>query len=226
MIEARLKKLIYYFMLPQISILNIFGCSPVQLLRCHKEKVHNFMKLPLYFCNMLIVRDWKQTSSLQQDIIQFETKNDKLKHEFHYHFSKILFPPPPIPFNDLLVIFLENQIKIANTIKNVSVIIVECRIEVLSFQAQEVINEIDNFLALCFQRKQENDVDKIIQKLNDIKYQTNQLQIQVQQPLQIKNTLLSINVIFLYKIIKNQLLKRPVIICNYQGRLNNDTCFL
>ncbi|WP_264435750.1 DUF47 family protein [Coxiella endosymbiont of Dermacentor marginatus] len=205
-------------MLPQTAILNTFGCSPVQLLRRHKEKVYNFVKLPLCFFNMLTVRDWKQISSLQQNITQFETKNDKLKHDFHYHFSRILFPPPT-PLNDLLIIFLEKQIKIANTIKNISVIIVERRMEILSpllitklknsFQAQEVINFIDNFLALSFQRKQENDVDKIIQKLNDIKYQTNQLQIQVQQqPFQIKNTLLPINVIFLYKIIKNQLLKK------------------
>lgn len=220
-------------MLPQNAILNIFSWSLVQLLQCYKEEIHNFVKSPSYFFNMLIVRDWKRTLSLQQNIIQFETKNDKLKHDFRCHFSKFLFSPTPL--NDLLAIFLEKQIKITNTIKNISVIIIERRMEILSsllttklknpliyyakisFQAPEVINFISNFLILCFQRKQKNYVNKLIQQLDDIKYQTNQLQIQIRQPLpfQIKNTLLPINVIFLYKIIKNQLLKRLAIISNY-----------
>lgn len=185
-------------MLPQTSILDMFGRSPT-------------------FFEALIAQDWKQASSVHQTIIQFENEADELKWNFRRHLPKsLLLPVPRGDFLDLLA----KQDKIANTAKDIAGIMIGHRMEIpsplvtkfknflnhrvkASAQAEEAINELDELLASGFRRKQTGYVDKLIKQLNNTEYQTDQLQIKVQQSLfQIENTLASLNIIFLYKIIK------------------------
>ncbi|WP_172952112.1 DUF47 family protein [Candidatus Coxiella mudrowiae] len=146
---------------------------------------------------------------------------EALKWNFHSHLPKSLLLS--VLRGDFLD-FLAKQDKIANTAKDIAGIMIGDRMEIPSplvtkfknflnhcvkasaqaqAQAQEAINELDELLASGFRRKQTVYVDKLIKQLNNTEYQTDQLQIKVQQSLfQIKNTLASLNVIFLYKIIQ------------------------
>lgn len=205
-------------MLPQTSILDMFGRSPIRLLQHCIKKIYNCVELLPYFFEALITQDWKQASSVHQNIIQFEKEADELKRAFRRrHLPKsllILVPRGDFPS------FLDKQDKIANTAKDIVGIMIGRQMEIpsplitkfknflnhwvkASEQAQEAINELDELLASGFPRKQTDDVDKLIEQLNNTEYQTNKLQTKVRQSLfQIKNTLAPVNVIFLHNIIE------------------------
>ncbi|ACJ19517.1 putative pit accessory protein [Coxiella burnetii CbuK_Q154] len=204
-------------MLRQTAILDMFGRSPVRPLQQHMEKVHACVELLFPFFDALVLQDWERAIELQGAITKLENEADELKRDFRRHLPKSLFLP--VPRSDLLTL-LARQDKIANTAKDIAGITLGRKMEIpaslidkfknflahsikASTQARNAINELDELLVSGFRGKEAAYVDKLIQQVNDIEYQTDQLQIELRQSLfQIEKTLLPVNVIFLYKIIE------------------------
>lgn len=204
-------------MMRQTAILDMFARSPIRPLQQHMQKSFACVELLMPFYEAIQGRDWEGAQTIRDEINELEHAADDLKKEMRLHLPKNLFLP--VPRADLLDI-LSQQESLANTAKDIAGIMLgrkmifpENMVGQFSVflqrsidaaaQAKKAISELDELLETGFRGKEVTAVEKMIQELSDIEEDTDRMQISVRQTLfDIEKSLAPIDVVFLYKVIK------------------------
>ena len=200
------------------TIARVFGRSPIKPLQAHMQSVVECAEYMLPFFEAAIANDWKQAEKHYEQIVDAENRADAEKKKIRLHLPKSLFMP--IPRQDLLNL-LSKQDKIANTTKDIAGLIFgremsippdisDSLIEFIKTSikataaAKSVIDELDELIETGFGGRSIDVVEKLIFRLEQLEHETDEQQIRIRaqlHPLE-EEKLSPVDVIFLYKIIK------------------------
>lgn len=203
-------------MVRKSAITRLFAGSPVHPLQQHMEKVCECTnRLPLFF-KALAAKEFKEAAQLQSEISSLENEADKLKHDLRMNLPNSLFMPMP---RDQILDLVTQQDEIANMAKDIAGIMlgrkmqmpepiselfiafVECSVNATE-QAKKAINELDELVETGFRGGEVTLVKNMIQKLNEIEYESDKLEQQVRHALfAIEKDYPPIDMMFLYRMI-------------------------
>ncbi len=198
-------------------IFNLFGRSPISPMKAHMKQVSACAQTLEAFFEAVYIGDWEMAAKVQQQVTELEHSADELKKELRSHLPKGLFLP--VSRSDLLQL-LSVQDKIANKAKDISGLVLGRRLTIPKaiaddFQqllqrsiaavevAHKAIRELDQLLEAGFRGYEVKRVEKIIQEISNIEYETDEIQVRVRYSLyKIEQEISPIDAMFLYKIIE------------------------
>ncbi|MBE8214838.1 MAG: TIGR00153 family protein [Endozoicomonadaceae bacterium] len=197
---------------------NVFGRSPVNSIQMHMLKVHECAnQLPVFF-EVVFDENWVVVYQIQSHIKQLENEADDLKRCVRLSLPKSLFLP--VPRSDILRL-IAMQDEIANCSKDIAGLIMGRKIQFpetlqqplknyllrsidSSHQAVLIVNQLDALIKSGFKGPQRSIVEEMIHTLGHLESEIDQMQIEVRYVLfQLEETLLPVNIMFLYKIIES-----------------------
>lgn len=194
----------------------IFGGSPVKPLQQHMEKIHVCVEQLVPYIESALVKDLDALNQNYETIARLEREADDLKNELRMQIPNRFFMP--ISRTDLLDI-LRIQDKIAGKAKDVAGLMLGRKMQIpepiaddfLMFvkrnvdcctQALTAINELDELVGTGFVKGIVELVEAMVQQIDDIEYETDQMQIQIRMKLyDIEKDYDPIDMMFLYNII-------------------------
>lgn len=200
-----------------ISILKMFGRSPISPLQKHMAKVNECTEKLLDFFAAVFAADWDKAEQYQEQISGLEQAADTLKRDIRLHMPKGIFLP--VSRSDLLEL-LSAQDRVANKAKDIAGIILGRKMhfpkkiapQILEFlkrsvmasaQAAKAIRELDELLEAGFRGSEVSVIEKMLRKLDKIENETDDLQREIRRILfAVEKDLAPIDVMFLYKIIE------------------------
>lgn len=203
--------------MPSLSILQMFGRSPIRPLEQHMAKVHDCVKELIPFFEGVLQDDWATASRIQQDIIKFESDADRIKRDLRGHLPKGLFMP--VSRSDLLEL-LSVQDRLANQAKNIVGLVLGRKITFpaqliesyrdllhccvsASKQANVAIHELDELFETGFCGVEIKLVDNMIMQLSKIEKEADDKLMKINQTLlQQEENLPPLQVLFLYKLLE------------------------
>jgi len=203
--------------MPNASILNLFGRSPIRPMEEHMAKVHACVKHLDPFFSAVLRQNWTEAEEQQKIITGLEHEADEMKRELRLHLPKGLFMP--VSRSDLLEL-INAQDRLANLARDIAGIVFGRKMVLpeqlgkpfmiflqrcieASKQANIAIHELDELLETGFSGPEIRIVDGMIAKLAQIEHETDEQQVQLRQIMfGLENSLSPIQAIFFYKMIE------------------------
>jgi predicted phosphate transport protein (TIGR00153 family) len=141
--------------------------------------------------------DHGQVVQIRDRIFEREEEADRIKNELRNHLPKSLFMP--VDRRDLLEV-LQMQDSIADTAQDIAGMLIERRMEIPEFmqedllalarrcidtceQSGQIIEELDELLAMGFRGREASRVEEMVEKLNLIEDDTDELGIKLARQL-------------------------------------------
>ena len=167
----------------------LFGESPFGSLQAHMRVVLECANEVQPLIEALIENDQARVHACKERIFEREAEADRIKNELRLHLPKSLFMP--VDRRDLLEL-LHLQDSIANTAQDIAGLLVERQMDIPEFLraplgrltarcihtcelSGNVIEELDELLALGFRGREVDKVDGMLQELNDAEDETDEL---------------------------------------------------
>ena len=203
--------------MPNSSILNLFGQSPIKPLQAHMAKVSACVKHAEPFFEAVLAKNWKEAEHHKKLVVQLEHEADDMKRELRIHLPKGLFMP--VSRTDLLVL-LNSQDKLANIARDVTgmvwgrkmLIPAPLGLSYIAFlkrcidaakQVNHAIHELDEVLEAGFSSPEVKVVSNMLATLFHIEWETDEMQAELRQRLfECEQNMPPIDVIFLYKLLE------------------------
>lgn len=167
----------------------LFGKSPFKALQTHMREVVACARDVRPLIQALAEGDQAEVDRVKERIFEREAKADKIKNKLRLHLPKSLFMP--VDRADLLEI-LHLQDTIANRAQDIAGLLIERRMTIPPFMreplialtarcidtcehALNVIEELDELLALGFRGREADKVNDMLKELNEIENETDEL---------------------------------------------------
>jgi predicted phosphate transport protein (TIGR00153 family) len=168
---------------------NLFGKSPFSALQGHMRVVLECVhQIPALF-EALARGDHKQVAAFKDIIFEREEEADRIKNEMRNRLPKSLFMP--VDRRDLLEV-LQMQDSIADTAQDIAALLVERPMDLPDFmqepmlalaqrcvdvceQSANIIEELDELLAMGFRGREASRVEEMVSALNKLEDETDEL---------------------------------------------------
>jgi predicted phosphate transport protein (TIGR00153 family) len=172
---------------------SLFGKSPFSALQRHMRVVLECAReIPPLF-EALAAGDQGKVTACKNRIFEHEAEADQIKNEMRGALPKSLFMP--VDRRDLLEV-LQMQDSIADTAQDIAGLLIERRMQIPDFmqedllalarrcletceQSAQIIEELDELLAMGFRGREANRVEEMVEKLNLIEDDTDELGIKL-----------------------------------------------
>jgi predicted phosphate transport protein (TIGR00153 family) len=172
---------------------SLFGKSPFSALQRHMRVVLECAReIPPLF-EALATGDQDRVTACKNKIFEQEAEADSIKNEMRGALPKSLFMP--VDRRDLLEV-LQMQDSIADTAQDIAGLLIERRMQIPDFmqedlmvlarrcvdtceQSAQIIEELDELLAMGFRGREANRVEEMVEKLNLIEDDTDELGIKL-----------------------------------------------
>jgi len=195
------------------AFLAVFAKSPIKPIEEHIRKVLAASEQLLPFFTAVYNQDWVTAAEVRKTIVSLEKEADNLKRDISVHLPRGLFLP--VARTDILQL-VSQQDKIANKAKDISgrVLGRELAIPAPIQQefhaylqrcidavalASEAINELDELLETGFRGREVDLVIKMVEKIDEIEYDTDQMQVSLRKYVRKSETNMNpVDVMFLY----------------------------
>lgn len=203
--------------MPRISILKMFGSSPISPLQQQMGKVQECAKQLGPFFSAVMKQDWKAAGEEHKQIVRLEHEADDLKRKLRLHLPKGIFMA--VQRSDVLEL-LTRQDMIANDAKDIAGMVLgrkmtfpdeiaQLYLEMLKRcldavdKAYEAISELDKVFEVGFSGREVKIVAEMINVLQDIEHDTDKQEIKLRRKLfDLEAELPPVDVMFLYKVIQ------------------------
>ena len=196
---------------------NLLGKSPFSALQSHMRVVLECVhEMPALF-DALAKGDQKKVVAVKDNIFAKEAEADKIKNELRSHLPKSLFMP--VDRRDLLEV-LQMQDSIADTAQDIAGLLVERPMELPEFMQKpmlsltkrcvdvcelsaEIIEELDELLAMGFRGREASRVEEMVEKLNELEDETDELGIKLTRQLfKHEDEIKPVSVMFWYQLLQ------------------------
>jgi hypothetical protein len=195
----------------------MFGESPFKALQKHMRIVLECAREVQPLIEALAAGDQDRVGEQKERIFEREAEADRIKHNMRAHLPKSLFMP--VDRRDLLEV-LHLQDAIANTAQDIAGLLIERRMSIPDFLrtplidltarcmatvelAADVIEELDELLAIGFRGREVDLVDEMLTRLNALEDETDELGIQLARALfNHEDELKPVSVMMWYRIIE------------------------
>lgn len=196
---------------------NLFGKSPFSALQGHMRVVLECVhQMPALFV-ALASGDHSQVASVKDIIFEKEEEADRIKNELRNRLPKSLFMP--VDRRDLLEV-LQMQDSIADTAQDIAGLLVERPMELPEFMQEpmftlthrcvdvceksaEIIEELDELLAMGFRGKEASRVEEMVTALNKLEDETDELGLELTRRLfQHEDEIKPVSVMMWYQLIQ------------------------
>ena len=195
----------------------MFGESPFKALQKHMRIVLECAREVQPLIEALAAGDQDRVGEQKERIFEREAAADRIKHDMRAHLPKSLFMP--VDRRDLLEV-LHLQDAIANTAQDIAGLLIERRMSIPDFLrtplidltarcmatvelAADVIEELDELLAIGFRGREVDLVDEMLTRLNALEDETDELGIQLARALfNHEDELKPVSVMMWYRIIE------------------------
>jgi predicted phosphate transport protein (TIGR00153 family) len=195
----------------------LFGQSPFGSIQTHMRVVLECAREVQPLIDALVEGDQGRVIESKNRIFEKEAEADRIKHELRRHLPKSLFMP--VDRRDLLEV-LQLQDSIANTAQDIAGLLIERRMDIPEFLSPplrnlvercihtcqlsaNVIEELDELLAIGFMGREVDKVDTMLQELNDAEDETDELGIALARALfEHEDELKPVSVMMWYQIIE------------------------
>jgi predicted phosphate transport protein (TIGR00153 family) len=196
---------------------NLFGKSPFSALQTHirvvLECVH---EIPALF-DALARGDQEAVIAIKETIFEKEEEADRIKNELRNNLPKSLFMP--VDRRDLLEV-LQMQDSIADTAQDIAGLLVERPMDLPEFlqepmlaltqrcvdvceKSAEIIEELDELVAMGFRGREASRVEEMVTALNKIEDETDELGLELTRRLfQHEDEIKPVSVIMWYQLIQ------------------------
>ncbi len=199
------------------NLFNLFGPSPIRPIEKHMYKVYQCAKQLRPFFTAVLQQDWNLAQNLQQQISTLEKEADLMKRDLRLHLPTGLFLP--VSRTDLLEL-LSAQDRIANRAEDIAGLIISRKMLIpetiatifmpfldcclnAAKQACKAINELDELLESGFSGNEVKIVEEMIMILDEIEHDSDKKLSTLRQCIfNMENTLATIEIIFLYKLVQ------------------------
>jgi len=201
----------------KIVISSLFGHSPVKPLQAHMGAAVDCARRIPGLIEAQNAGDQKRVGEIKDEIFELEQQADEIKNELRSRLPKSLFMP--IDRRDLLEV-LQMQDSIADTAQDIAGLLVERPMEtpeplrepLLELSkvcvetceyANEIINELDELLAVGFGGREATMVEEMVSRLNKIEDRTDDLGIEATRILfQHEDEIKPVSVMIWYRLIE------------------------
>jgi len=196
---------------------NLFGKSPFSALQGHMRVVLECVnQMPALFV-ALASGDHNEVAAVKEIIFEKEEQADRIKNELRNRLPKSLFMP--VDRRDLLEV-LQMQDSIADTAQDIAGLLVERPMELPEFMQEpmftlthrcvevceksaEIIEELDELLAMGFRGKEASRVEEMVTALNKLEDETDRLGLELTRRLfQHEDEIKPVSVMMLYQLIQ------------------------
>ena len=196
---------------------NLFGKSPFSALQGHMRVVLECVhEMPGLF-EALAKGDHKEVTAIKDTIFEREEEADRIKNELRNRLPKSLFMP--VDRRDLLEV-LQMQDSIADTAQDIAGLLVERPMELPEFMQEpmfaltqrcvdvceksaEIIEELDELLAMGFRGREATRVEEMVTALNSLEDETDQLGLELSRRLfQHEDEIKPVSVMMWYQLIQ------------------------
>ena len=196
---------------------NLFGKSPFSALQVHMRVVLECVEeVPALF-EALAKGDQEAVTAVKDTIFEREAAADSIKNEMRNRLPKSLFMP--VDRRDLLEV-LQMQDSIADTAQDIAGLLVERPMELPEFMQEpmlqlasrcvdtckmsaEIIEELDELLAMGFRGREATRVEEMVTALNKIEDETDDLGIELTRRLfQHEDEIKPVSVMMWYQLIE------------------------
>lgn len=196
---------------------NLFGKSPFSALQSHMRVVLECVQqIPALF-ETLSRGDQEALVAIKDKIFEREEEADRVKNELRNHLPKSLFMP--VDRRDLLEV-LQMQDSIADTAQDIAGLLVERPMELPEFMREpmltlaqrcvdvcgksaEIIEELDELVAMGFRGREASRVEEMVSALNKIEDETDELGLELSRRLfQHEDEIKPVSVIMWYQLIQ------------------------
>jgi len=196
---------------------NLFGKSPFSALQGHMRVVLECVnQMPALFV-ALASGDHNEVSAVKDIIFEKEEEADRIKNEMRNRLPKSLFMP--VDRRDLLEV-LQMQDSIADTAQDIAGLLVERPMELPEFMQEpmftlthrcvevceksaEIIEELDELLAMGFRGKEASRVEEMVTALNKLEDETDELGLELTRRLfQHEDEIKPVSVMMWYQMIQ------------------------
>jgi predicted phosphate transport protein (TIGR00153 family) len=196
---------------------NLFGKSPFTALQGHMRVVLECVhEIPALF-DALADGDNERIVAVRDRIFEREAAADKIKNELRNRLPKSLFMP--VDRRDLLEV-LQMQDSIADTAQDIAGLLVERPMELPDFMQEpmfalarrcvevcdmsaNIIEELDELLAMGFRGREANKVEEMVTELNRLEDETDELGIELSRRLfQHEDDMKPVSVMMWYQLIQ------------------------
>jgi predicted phosphate transport protein (TIGR00153 family) len=200
-----------------MSIINVFGPSPIKPIEQHMRKVTLCARQLYPLFEAVLQQNWRIAEELQIKISDLEKEADLIKRNLRLHLPTGLFLP--VARTDLLEL-LSAQDKIANTSEHIAGLVVSRRMVIptslfivfMPFlnrcldsakQACKATNELDELLETGFRGSEVKIVEQMIMTLDEIEQDCDVLLADIQHRIfKLEADLPATEVMFLYKLVQ------------------------
>ena len=196
---------------------NLFGKSPFSALQGHMRVVLECVnQMPALFV-ALASGDHNEVAAVKDIIFEKEEEADRIKNEMRNRLPKSLFMP--VDRRDLLEV-LQMQDSIADTAQDIAGLLVERPMELPEFMQEpmftlthrcvevceksaEIIEELDELLAMGFRGKEASRVEEMVTALNKLEDETDKLGLELTRRLfQHEDEIKPVSVMMWYQMIQ------------------------
>jgi len=199
------------------NLFNMFGPSPIKPIEKHMYKVYQCAKQLLLFFDAVLMHDWDAAIRIQANISLLEKEADLIKRDLRLHLPAGLFLP--VARTDVLEL-LSCQDRIANKAQDIAGLMVGRRMLIpealtelfvpflkrsldAAKQACKAINELDQLLETGFRGSEVTIVEEMIVTLDEIEHDSDDQLADIRHRIfEIENTLPTLDVMFLYKLVQ------------------------
>jgi predicted phosphate transport protein (TIGR00153 family) len=196
---------------------NLFGKSPFSALQGHMRVVLECVnQMPALFV-ALASGDHNEVAAVKEIIFEKEEEADSIKNELRNRLPKSLFMP--VDRRDLLEV-LQMQDSIADTAQDIAGLLVERPMELPEFMQEpmfklthrcvevceksaQIIEELDELLAMGFRGKEASRVEEMVTALNKLEDETDELGLELTRRLfQHEDEIKPVSVMMWYQLIQ------------------------
>ena len=196
---------------------NLFGKSPFTALQGHMRVVLACVEeIPALF-DALAKGDHQKVTAVKDTIFEREEEADRIKNELRNRLPKSLFMP--VDRRDLLEV-LQMQDSIADTAQDIAGLLVERPMELPDFMQEpmlalthrcvdvcqksaEIIEELDELLAMGFRGREASRVEEMVTALNKLEDETDELGLELSRRLfQHEDEIKPVSVMMWYQLIQ------------------------
>ena len=196
---------------------NLFGKSPFSALQGHMRAVLECVReIPALFVALASGND-EEVAAVKDTIFEREEEADRIKNELRNRLPKSLFMP--VDRRDLLEV-LQMQDSIADTAQDIAGLLVERPMELPEFMQEpmfalthrcvevceksaEIIEELDELLAMGFRGREASRVEEMVTELNKLEDETDQLGLELSRRLfQHEDEIKPVSVMMWYQLIQ------------------------
>ncbi len=204
-------------MAPRISILKMFGPSPLKPIEAHVNKAYACAKALIPFFEAAMASNWEVAQKQYEIIAALESEADDLKKDVRLHLHKDLYLP--VPRSELLTVLML-QDRIANKAKDIAGLVISRQMHIpqsiqanylkllesciaTTHQAKKAINELDELLEAGFRGKEVQLVQSMLDELDTLENQTDHQQHVIRKQIfAMEKDLHPMDCISLYKVIE------------------------